>query len=46
MTKQVYTIPVLRIHGKVEAVTEGLSTGSRLDSSFPPSSPRGDLTFS
>lgn len=46
MTKQTYTTPALLSHGKVESITKGLSSGVRLDANFPPSTPRGDLTFS
>ncbi|AVL52649.1 putative RiPP precursor [Roseobacter denitrificans] len=46
MTKAVYEAPVLRSHGKVEAVTKGGSTGSSLDAAFPAGTPFTDLTLS
>lgn len=45
MTKT-YTRPVLRVQGKLEAMTHGMSDGSRLDRDFPVNTPRGELTFS
>lgn len=41
-----YTRPVLRVQGKLEAMTHGMSTGNALDRDFPVGTPRGDLTFS
>ena len=41
-----YTRPVLHVQGKLEAMTHGMSDGSRLDNSFPAGTPKGDLTFS
>jgi len=46
MTKAVYEAPVLRAHGKVEAVTKGGTSGSSLDASFPAGTPFSDLTLS
>jgi len=46
MTKAVYEAPVLRSHGKVEAVTKGGSTGTALDAAFPAGTPFTDLTLS
>ncbi|BDA71999.1 hypothetical protein RIVM261_004980 [Rivularia sp. IAM M-261] len=48
MTSQnkVYTKPKLSVHGNVEALTQGGSTGNFLDRDFPDGTPRGDLTFS
>lgn len=46
MTKAVYEAPVLRAHGKVEAVTKGGSTGSSLDAAFPVGTPFADVTLS
>lgn len=41
-----YTRPVLRVQGKLEAMTHGMSSGSKLDATFETGTPRGDLTFS
>lgn len=41
-----YVRPTLQVQGKLEAVTHGSSTGSRLDNTFPTGTPFGDLTFS
>lgn len=46
MTKENYVKPVLRVHGKVEDVTKGGSTGSSSDAVFPVGTPTADLTFS
>lgn len=46
MTKAVYEAPVLRAHGKVEAVTKGGTTGTSTDASFPAGTPFADVTFS
>jgi hypothetical protein len=46
MTKAVYEAPVLRAHGKVESLTKGGSTGSKLDASFPTGTPFSDITLS
>ncbi|PAU96099.1 hypothetical protein [Paracoccus salipaludis] len=45
MTKT-YARPVLRVQGKLEAMTHGMSAGSKLDRDFPTGTPFGDLTFS
>lgn len=42
----VYEKPVLTQVGSLETLTQGHSTGQKLDSSFPTSTPKGDLTFS
>lgn len=44
--KDVYQAPVLRAHGKVEAVTKGGTTGSSLDATFPAGTPFADVTLS
>ncbi|WP_282092603.1 lasso RiPP family leader peptide-containing protein [Epibacterium ulvae] len=46
MKKETYTPPVLRKHGKVEAVTKGGTSGSSLDATFTAGSLVTDLTFS
>ncbi|MCE6953350.1 hypothetical protein LAZ40_15005 [Cereibacter sphaeroides] len=42
----VYETPVLRVHGTLEMMTHGASTGSVLDASFPRGTPVEDITFS
>ena len=44
--KKTYAAPRLICHGSVEALTKGLSIGSRLDAGFPVGTPVVDLTFS
>lgn len=46
MTKSIYEAPVLRAHGKVEAVTKGGSTGTKTDKLFPAHTPFADITLS
>lgn len=46
MTKMTYQAPVMREHGKVEALTKGGADGSATDAFFPSDTPKGDLTFS
>ncbi|WP_299966742.1 lasso RiPP family leader peptide-containing protein [uncultured Roseobacter sp.] len=46
MTKVAYEAPVLRAHGKVEAVTKGGTTGTSLDAAFPVGTPFSDVTLS
>ncbi|WP_108503439.1 putative RiPP precursor [Paracoccus indicus] len=41
-----YVRPTLQVQGKLEAMTQGSSKGSRLDNAFPSGTPFGDLTFS
>lgn len=45
MTKT-YNRPVLRVQGKLEAMTRGMSDGSNLDATFPVGTPKNELTFS
>ena len=45
MTKT-YNRPVLRVQGKLEAMTHGASNGSKLDNTFPVGTPKDELTFS
>ena len=45
MTK-IYNRPVLRLQGKLEAMTHGMSNGTKLDNSFGAATPVSDLTFS
>ena len=44
--KAIYVAPALRVHGSLEALTKGQSTGSALDRTFPDGTLFGDLTFS
>lgn len=46
MTKMPYQTPVMREHGKVEALTKGSAAGDFTDALFPADTPKGDLTFS
>jgi hypothetical protein len=46
MTKMTYEAPILRAHGKVEALTKGGVDGAFTDMMFPSDTPKGDLTFS
>ena len=46
MKKMTYEPPVLRTHGKVEAVTKANTGGSTLDIAFQSGTPIGDLTTS
>ncbi|MFK7878964.1 hypothetical protein [Roseobacter sp.] len=46
MTKAPYTAPVLRAHGKVEALTKGGTDGGSTDAMFPQGTPFSSLTFS
>lgn len=41
-----YETPEMTVHGSIEAVTHGASTGNVLDATFPTGTPFGDLTFS
>ena len=45
MTKT-YNRPVLRVQGKLEAMTHGMSSGSVLDNTFETGTPVSELTFS
>ncbi len=44
--KKAYNSPRLVIHGDVEKVTQGLSTGNFTDKLFPVDTPKPQLTFS
>lgn len=46
MTKKSYVKPSLIVHGNVEVLTQGNSTGGSLDAGFPINTPKGKLTFS
>jgi hypothetical protein len=46
MTKMTYEAPIMRAHGKVEALTKGGSDGNFTDAIFPVNTPKGALTFS
>ena len=45
-TKQQYEVPELTKIGSFEEVTQGESSGIRLDASFPTQTPFSELTFS
>jgi|APFEC2959095136_1045048.scaffolds.fasta_scaffold00059_38 hypothetical protein len=45
-TTPAYAAPVLKVHGKLEDLTHGGSTGNALDFAFPIGTPVSDLTFS
>jgi hypothetical protein len=44
--RQEYQAPTLEVHGSIEAITQGMSTGNVLDASFPAGTPVTDITFS
>lgn len=44
--KKAYTTPELTVHGNVEEITLGSSTGNFLDVNFPVNTPFSHLTFS
>jgi hypothetical protein len=44
--KAAYQTPKLSVVGNFEKMTQGASTGSTLDATFPAGTPFGDLTFS
>jgi hypothetical protein len=46
MKKVTYSTPVLRAHGKVEAVTKGGVNGNFTDAAFPAGTPFAAITFS
>jgi hypothetical protein len=46
MTKKPYETPILRQHGKVEALTKGGADGAFTDAFFPANTPKGEITFS
>ncbi|WP_085978944.1 lasso RiPP family leader peptide-containing protein [Roseobacter denitrificans] len=46
LTKKEYETPILRVHGKVEDLTKGGSTGTASDAVFPAGTPSADVTFS
>lgn len=46
MTKITYQAPIMREHGKVEALTKGGAVGDFTDAIFPTDTPKGDITFS
>lgn len=46
MTTQTYEAPKLKLVGSLEEVTQGSSTGNRLDKAFPDNTPVNQLTFS
>lgn len=44
--KTVYEAPAMTSLGSFETLTQGASSGSQLDATFPTGTPFGDLTFS
>lgn len=44
--KKSYEVPQLKKVGSFEAVTQGNSSGSNIDATFPAGTAFGDLTFS
>lgn len=46
LQKKSYIKPQLTVHGNVEVLTQGQSTGKKLDAAFPVGTDFGDLTFS
>jgi hypothetical protein len=44
--REEYEAPRLESHGSIEAVTQGLTSGTTLDANFPTGTPASDLTFS
>ena len=46
ITRRVYTPPRLAVHGSLEAITKGASTGTSLDAAFTRGTPISELTFS
>ncbi len=44
--KKAYESPRLSVHGDVENVTQGTSTGNFTDKAFPVNTPKPQLTFS
>ena len=45
-SKKQYETPALTVVGTFESITQGASSGSTLDATFPTGTPFGDLTFS
>ena len=46
MEDKAYEAPRLALVGTLESLTQGKSSGNRLDASFPTDTPQGNLTFS
>ena len=44
--KKIYTSPKLTVHGDIEEITQGFSTGEYTDADFPIHTKLGDVTFS
>jgi hypothetical protein len=44
--KKSYNKPELKVHGNVETLTQGTSSGNFTDANFDTDTPRGELTFS
>jgi hypothetical protein len=45
-SKKSYLKPELTVHGNVEVLTKGASSGTRIDATFPTGTAFGALTFS
>lgn len=46
LERQKYETPKLRVHGSIEAITQGATQGRRLDAAFDVGTDIDDLTFS
>ncbi|QND67127.1 lasso peptide [Mesorhizobium loti] len=44
--KHEYETPSLTVHGSIETITQGGSSGAVTDAAFPAGTPFGDITFS
>jgi hypothetical protein len=44
--KKAYAKPTLLVHGDVEVITQGYTTGDHLDAAFPAGFPVHDVTLS
>lgn len=44
--KSSYEAPVLQVHGSLEELTMGMSTGATTDAAFPQGTPVSSFTFS
>jgi hypothetical protein len=44
--KDEYETPAVTVHGSIETITQGNSSGNFIDATFPAGTPFGDLTFS
>jgi len=46
LEKKTYVAPELKVHGTIEEITHGQTTGTQLDATFPAGTDFGVLTFS